>query len=136
MTLFNSKPDPLDGFDVFWSLFPRDRRRAGRKSGKDSCKVLWRVRKLYVAKSQILEALKQDIKDIKKGSYAKGDDRMHFFPGIKPWLNQAKYDRDVEEPKKKEPPVSPPQDYVQMTPEEFERLKPHFRRLAKIMEKP
>ena len=131
MNLFDCKPDPLDGFDAFWALFPKDPRRKGKKSGPDKCKDIWKVRKLYKVKSQVLKALKEDIEDIKKGSYAIGEDRMKWFNGPRPWLNQKKYDRDIVEPPQiQEVPPSPEPEHIRMPQEEFLKRKEEFRRLA------
>jgi len=135
MTLFDTKPDTLDGFDAFWALFPRDRRRTGKRAGKDKCKTLWRCRKLSSRKTQVMRALKEDIKDIAKGAYAMSEDTMKYFPGIHPWLNQGKYDRDIpeeKEPKEKLKERVIKTAHVAMTQEEFENLKPGFRKLARV----
>jgi hypothetical protein len=133
VNLFDKKPDKLEGFDAFWALFPRDKRRSGRKSGKSECKRIWKKVELYKSWEQVLAALKEDIKDIAKGSYASGEDRMCYFPGIKPWLNQEKYDRDEPEPTPAPTLVSHiPKSFHKkcMTRLEFESNKDHFRKLA------
>ena len=138
MTLFNTTPDTLDGFDAFWALYPRDDHHPGRKSGKAKCRAMWKSRGLWKVKHQIMAALKEDIKAISKGSFKRYKDGnpLECFPGVHPWLNQGKYDRDTPEPAKSKKEVKPevvaPEHKV-MTKEEFDRLKPRFRELARVI---
>lgn len=132
--LFTNSDDPLDVFDAFWDLWPRDKDRGQRKAGKDKCKAMWKHHKLAIKKGHVLAALKEDIAGIKKGKYGPEFDLMRCFKGIKEWLNQQDWDRDIEpkkeEPIKKEPPKQP--EHVAMTLEEYQAKKAYFRKLARM----
>lgn len=121
-----------DHFERFWKLFPRDKLRPGKKAGKSKCRQLWKKKRLGLRVDLVIAALKQDIAGIEKGVYewaVNSTDRMCYFPGIQPWLNQDKWDRDIEQemPKPKPPPVV---ESIPMTREEKARLLPGFRKLA------
>ena len=125
-------------FDDFWATFPRDPMRAGRKSGKTKCLQIWKKKGLDRQADRVMAALDEDIRDIKSGQYAftkESRDRMHYFPGIQPWLNQDKWDRDVLSPSGANPTPRPPQPpeapHVPMTAEEKASKLAEFRKLAK-----
>ena len=133
--LFTTVQDPLDGFDALWALWPRDKRRPGRKSRKDRCKVIYKRDKLAKINVLVLAAAREDIAGIGKGVYGHDYDLMKCFPGIEPWLNQQKWDRDLIEPKKEEPrkkEVDPEPKHVAMTVEEFQAKKAYFRERARM----
>ncbi len=102
VTLFDELEEPkANGFKEFWALFPRDKMNKGRKSGKSKCLQLWKKNRLYQddRRQKVMAALKEDKKEISKGAYAfcpGSDDRMKYFPGPAPWLNQGKWDRDID----------------------------------------
>jgi len=132
MTLFNTQPDPLDGFDALWELWPRDKRRPGRKSRKARCKSIYKHEKLFKIKDLVLAAAREDIAGIGKGVYGPEYDPMKCFPGIEPWLNQQKWDRDIEPPKAPKKIEKPVIDHKRMSQEEFDEKKQQFRKLAKV----
>jgi len=125
--------DKLNGFETFWKLFPRDKMRGNRKAGKEICRQLWKIKKLYRQPNRVMAAIKQDIKDIDKGVHAFCDgsrDRMCFFPGIQPWLNQDKWDRDIEPEVPKPPPKPPAPVQTPMTDAQKAKMLPAWRAIA------
>lgn len=134
--LFDVQEDHLDGFYAFWSLYPRDRRRPGRKAGKGKCQRIWKAKKLWKVRDQVIAALKEDIKAMTKGAHRLSEDHMYYFPGIQPWLNQERWDRDIEPEKPKRMKAdesaivrhSPPRPLL--TPEEKATMLPVWRAIA------
>lgn len=138
-TLFNLGPtpprgaavDPLDGFDAWWKLYPKNPKHGGgRKYGKGKCEHYWKHYKLWKQKDKIMAALREDIRGIEKGHFAfspGSNDRMYKFPAAPTWLNPnavkgARWDRDVEPEKPKPVRVVQPEIVVKpLTPEDVAR---------------
>jgi len=135
-TMFEVYDPRDDGFDQFWKLFPRDKLRSGRKAGKEKCLHIWRKKQLHLKKDMVLAALMQDIKDVEKGTYqmaVNSTDKLCYFPGIQPWMNQDRWDRDVfpvEQPGTPSKPVGPSDDWKPMTPAEKAAMLPVWRLVA------
>jgi hypothetical protein len=122
-SLFGTSPDgtpatdPLDGFEAWWRLYPRDIKRRNRKCGKGKCRAYWVKNKLAKEKDRIMAALREDIAGIEKGAFSfspGSDDLMFSFPMTTTWINPnsvkgARWDRDVEPEAKPRPQPKPPQ---------------------------
>lgn len=135
-----TRQDKSVGFEAFWDLFPRDPRR-NRKYGKRKCLEIWMRHKLADHGGQIMAALREDIEDIARGVYKdtrNPSDKMLTFPGIQPWLNQGRWDRELRPVKAKEARPAPPlvEPTPIMTPEEKASMLDAWKAIAKGRAKP
>lgn len=116
------KIDPYDGFEQWWEMVPRFK----RKYGKSKCKVLWMTKKLWQHKDQIIAAQEHYNRRINKGEFAPVNDpanKYKYYPNPHAWLNQHRWEIEL-------PPTAPPGPSVATVKPEQPRLSPDAARAA------
>jgi hypothetical protein len=76
------------GFDLFWAAWPRGE----RKTGKAKCKAVWKKKKLDPQAAKILKVL-----EAMKKSDGWTKENGHYIPAPLVWLNQDRFDCDLED---------------------------------------